>query len=341
MKFASTLYINKLPSLAIGGMIMANYTLCDSNFQKLLKSGEKFDAVIVEMSLTDALLSVGYYFDAPTIGLSTSFASKRTVDLVAAPVIPSYIPHIFTDYMDRMTFWERLTNWFLCTIDDIFYPLKHRSMQEKLLPHFSNKKMPTLSELMRNVSLVLLNTHVTFGYPRPYPPNMIEVGGIHINKSDEKLPENVKEFLNKASNGAIYLSLGSALKFSKLESNKLTAIANAFKSFPNMRLLIKSDVNLSIPSHHSDDVIIQNWFPQEAILAHSNVKLFITHGGLLSTMESIYFGKPMVGVPLTSDQYLNVKASKIKGCAEGISVDKLNGDLLKDMVEKVLLNQRY
>lgn len=42
---------------------------------------------------------------------------------------------------------------------------------------------------------------------------------------------------------------------------------------------------------HKDKFMIRKWLPQDAILNHPNVKLFVTHGGLLSCTESILSGK--------------------------------------------------
>lgn len=319
---------------------ISNATICDPIFQKLISNDSNFDVVIIEMSTNEALLGVGYHFQVPVIAISTSFASKRTVDLVGAPDTPSYIPNIYTDFTDRMTFWERLTNWIYCTLDNVMYPIFHYPTQEKIMKYYRNESMPSLQELMRNVSLVLLNTHNIFGFPRPYPPNMIEIGGIHINKSVDNLSINQKEFLDNAINGTIFFCLGTMNKFSDMGHHQLNAILNAFESYPMMRLMINSNINITIPSHNTEKVFVGNWFPQEAVLAHPNVKLFVTHGGLLSTMESIYYGKPMVGIPVASDQHINMNVAEIRGFGKSVPYSKLNNFTIRDAIERVLSNQR-
>ena len=38
-------------------------------------------------------------------------------------------------------------------------------------------------------------------------------------------------------------------------------------------------------------IMVRKWLPQDDILAHPNVKLFVTHGGLLSCTEAIMRGE--------------------------------------------------
>lgn len=112
---------------------------------------------------------------------------------------------------------------------------------------------------------------------------MIEVGGMQIQKEIEPLDPKIQKFLDEAKDGAIFVSFGSNVLINKLPEEKLNAITNAFKAHPNYRVLIKSDEHIVIPSHKQSDVLVEPWFNQQSILAHENVKLFITHGGLLST----------------------------------------------------------
>ncbi|KAK9892168.1 hypothetical protein WA026_018370, partial [Henosepilachna vigintioctopunctata] len=67
------------------------------------------------------------------------------------------------------------------------------------------------------------------------------------------------------------------------------------------------------------NVILRKWFPQQAILAHPNVKLFVTQGGLQSSEEAIANAVPLVIIPFLGDQPMNAKILTKHGMAETIS----------------------
>ena len=46
-----------------------------------------------------------------------------------------------------------------------------------------------------------------------------------------------------------------------------------------------------------DNVILSKWLPQQDLLAMPNLRLFVTHGGLLSLQEALYHKTPLVGRP--------------------------------------------
>jgi glucuronosyltransferase len=60
--------------------------------------------------------------------------------------------------------------------------------------------------------------------------------------------------------------------------------------------------------------------------------VFVGHSGLLSTIEAVYAGVPMVGIPMYGDQFMNIKAILI--AKMGVSLDYR--DISKDNVLKAL-----
>lgn len=75
--------------------------------------------------------------------------------------------------------------------------------------------------------------------------------------------------------------------------------------------------------------------------AHPNCRLFITHGGLLSTQEASYHGVPLVGIPVFGDQQLNVKQSDLIGFAVGLDFHNVTEVSFLEAIQRVLYTPRY
>lgn len=238
--------------------------------------------MLVQVFVGEAFLSLGHYFNAPVIAVFPSASSKWSRDLVGAPNLASFIPHTLTGYTDKMDFWQRQYNALCYLYDDVANPLLYAPVQQKLLDSMypNGKEMPSLDIIKRNVSLVLYNSHPILETPVPIQPNMIPVAGLFIkNRKPDQLSNEFNTFLNK-SKGVIYVSFGSHLEFSEFDQSKKDAVINAFNEFQEFRIIFKSKEQIVIPSHNASDVMIRSWMPQQAILAHENVKVFITQGGL-------------------------------------------------------------
>lgn len=85
-----------------------------------------------------------------------------------------------------------------------------------------------------------------------------------------------------------------------MPEQQLQSFIRIFNEFSKFRVLWKwEDEDISkLPKN----VMVKPWLPQSDILAHPNVKLFITHGGLMGTQEGVYRGVPMLGIPIFCDQ---------------------------------------
>ena len=75
---------------------------------------------------------------------------------------------------------------------------------------------------------------------------------------------------------------------------------------------------------------------QQDLLAHPNLKVFVTHGGLLSLQEALYHQKPLVGIPLGNDQKPNLMRAQKKGYAIMLDWISLTADELITAIDKVL-----
>lgn len=77
-----------------------------------------------------------------------------------------------------------------------------------------------------------------------------------------------------------------------------------------------------------------------SILAHPNVKGFMTHGGLLGLSEGIYCGVPMVVTPMYGDQGHNAAAAAARGAAIILQYEDITEESLGNALNEILNNPR-
>ncbi|KAJ4434827.1 hypothetical protein ANN_23398 [Periplaneta americana] len=205
---------------------------------------------------------------------------------------------------------------------------------DKLARKYLGDDIPSITELKKNTSLIMANSHFSLNTPRPTIPAFVEVGGLHL-KTDGKLPKDLKTYLDNSKEGVIYFCLGSLIKSSTLPEDKKQMFIEAFSN-TKLNVLWKIDEISGLP----DNVKTYKWFPQFEILKHPNVRMFITHGGLMGTMEGVYTGVPMIGVPMFADQELNINVCVMKGIAILLDFDTLTTEKITNAIDAILNNLR-
>jgi MGT family glycosyltransferase len=65
------------------------------------------------------------------------------------------------------------------------------------------------------------------------------------------------------------------------------------------------------------NVDVRPWFPQPAVLRHA--RAFVSHAGMGSTMEALYYGVPLVCVPQMVEQEMN--AGRVAELGLGVRLD--------------------
>jgi len=85
------------------------------------------------------------------------------------------------------------------------------------------------------------------------------------------------------------------------------------------------------------------WMPQNDILGHPNLKLFMTHGGLNSVYEATYHRVPMLLTPLWGDQVGNAAKVKLAGFGESIDIKtgvNFTAEMIVNLINKILDDPR-
>ncbi|XP_066259817.1 UDP-glycosyltransferase UGT5-like [Euwallacea similis] len=316
-----------------------NITMFHPKMRALMASNNKFDVVIMEDFFNLAHKYYAHYYDCPLILLSTMGPTSFVANLLRNPLPPTYVPHTMLSHaFDFHNYWHRLTNIVsICFIDIVEYFVTisfHTRLLEAAFPD-----SPPLEELNKRVALVLLNTHESLMQPIPLVPSMVNVGGYHVD-TPKDLPQDLQKFMDSAKEGVIYFSMGSNLKAKDMSEEKKQIFFNVFKRLKQKILWKFEDKNVTgLPKN----VFIKSWMPQQDILAHPNVKLFITHGGLLSTTEAIHHGVPMLTIPVFADQFTNAATAVRGGYGLRISYNdaNFNEDTLNNLIDQLLIDPKY
>lgn len=73
---------------------------------------------------------------------------------------------------------------------------------------------------------------------------------------------------------------------------------------------------------------------------HPKVKLFITHGGMLGTIEAVHAGVPMVIIPFFGDQPTNALLLEERGLGTILQYNNITTESLIEKIQEVLEDPR-
>ncbi|KAH8343686.1 hypothetical protein KR059_004435, partial [Drosophila kikkawai] len=336
-----SLTANKWGEMISMTRIMINASLnVLNNFEvrQLVQSNTTFDLVVVEPSFTDVLFGLAAQFKAPLMGLSTCGADwylNTLVGLESSMILEPLMP---MGARPVKHLWDRMYNWYYTTEEWLLVQLVFLPKLRMVHDHFFGHLEQTFSEIRNSFSLILLNQHFSLFRARSSVPGMVEVAGFHIPKEDPKLPKDLQQFIDEAEHGVIFFALGVELQSKDLPVETQKMFLETFKLMPQ-RVIWKFEGEP--PCAVSDNVYLAKLLPQQSILAHPNVKLFISHGGMLSTIEAAYYGKPVLGMPIFFDQFRNLRVFMEDGAALQLSINSVTGEEFKEAMDRLVNEPSY
>ncbi|KAG5870475.1 hypothetical protein JTB14_030329 [Gonioctena quinquepunctata] len=304
--------------------------------QKLIKGEEEFDLLLIEC-LHPLAFGFGARFNAPIIAVSSLQVFSYTHDIFGNPTHPVLRPDVLMSFHGEITLTDRIRSFIYSIGSRILYYWQILPQIDGVARKYFGKDMTYLGNIIRNTSLLLMNTNPIMHLPMPNVPNTIEIGQLHIREK-EKLPENIKDYLDSSTNGVVYFSLGTNVKSVNLSEERREIINQALSELP-FNVIWKWEAD-NLPGKPRN-VLIKKWLPQQDILGHPNVKVFVTQGGLQSIEEAISNGVPMVGLPFFADQPINVKILVEKGLAIGVDLHTMTKEDLKGAILEVATNERF
>ncbi|CAN9506751.1 unnamed protein product [Ophioblennius macclurei] len=281
-------------------------------------NNSKFDLLLTDPCWGGGAI-VAKYFNLPLV-YNVRWLIAVEAHLALAPSPISYIPITGSGNTDKMTFFQRVKNIILHIISQA---------QNRIVTNYINQKIcekyigPDCDyyQLMINADIWLMRTDFVFDYPRPTMPNIVYMGGFQC-KPAKPLPQHLEEFVQSSGDhGFIIMSLGTFV--SELPADLSNAIAATFAKLPQKVIWRYKGQK---PDAVGSNTLIVDWMPQNDLLGHPKIKLFVAHGGTNGIQEALYHGVPVVGIPLFFDQYDNLLRLADRGGAKILTLSALDKD---------------
>ncbi|XP_034838212.1 UDP-glucosyltransferase 2-like [Maniola hyperantus] len=305
---------------------------------------QKYDAVISEWFFSETEVGYAVVQDAPWILLCGMVLHPHLEYLVDTVRSVPTIPAMMSDYGTPMTLWQRIQN----TLNFLFFTYHttsswsaNKANYEKYFEPLAKARgvtLPPFYEAMHNISIMFVNSHPSFAQPFVTPPNVVDIAGYHIDEDVPPLPKDLQDLLDSSRQGVIYFSMGSVVRSAALPEQTRSELVKMLGELPYTVLWKFEEQMEGLPRN----LHIRPWMPQSSILSHPNLKVFITHGGLLSILESLHFGVPVITVPVFGDQHSNAQRSVRGGHAVKVdfNLPELAGNL-KIALKEMLNNNSY
>ena len=312
----------------------------DKDCLSLLKNQElmaKIKSTGFQFAIMDPLLCsylIPMMFNIPY----ASFWVGRLPMMYRVPRLPSFVSAL--PFSDHMTFNQRFMSFAFACLElyaQWCHPSNSFAKFENILPDSQLVSRSSIYEVLQNSSLWLYLEDVSVGYPRPNMPNTMSIGDIIVaDQTIRPLSRELEQFLNDFPNGCILVSFGSI--FDHLPEFLEKGFCDAFQKL-KYGVIWKLKHNTGCAD--VPNILTLPWVPQNDLLAHPNIRLFITHGGLSSTMEHVYHGKPAIIFPLAFDQPENAQIAADKGYGIHMELGQFDVDDLVSNINKIMEDPEF
>ncbi|XP_029944755.1 LOW QUALITY PROTEIN: UDP-glucuronosyltransferase 2C1-like [Salarias fasciatus] len=278
----------------------------------------KFDLLLTDPCWGGGAI-VAKYFNLPLV-YNVRWLIAMEAHLAIAPSPISYIPITVSGNTDKMTYLQRVKNMMLHIISQVQNNIVIRGIYQKVCEKYIGPDCDYY-QLMIDADIWLLRTDFVFDYPRPTMPNVIYMGGFQC-KPAKPLPQHLEDFVQSSGDhGFIIMSLGTFV--SELPADLANEIAATFAKLPQKVIWRYKGEK---PDTLGNNTLLVDWMPQNDLLGHPKIKLFVAHGGTNGIQEALYHGVPVVGIPVFFDQYDNILRLADRGGAKILSIATMDKD---------------
>ncbi|PIC24255.1 hypothetical protein B9Z55_017662 [Caenorhabditis nigoni] len=273
-----------------------------------------------------------------TISASSCVFYDSVVNVIGEPLELSHVPAQMSKFGEDMSLSERVHNYRMSkaleSVNFEGFEVETKLYQE----HFD---VPDWRELMLDSSFHFVNAIPYLDFPRTVTQKTVPIGGISIDIKfikSQKLTKEWSKVLDTRKHNML-ISFGSLVRSQDMPIEWRHGLLEAIKSEPNVTFIWKYESDDVSWAEGISNIHFSKWVPQTALLNDPRLSAFLTHGGLGSTTELAFLGKPALMVPIFADQERNANMLARHG---GVRVfQKNNLENVKTAIHDVLFNKKY
>ncbi len=154
---------------------------------------------------------------------------------------------------------------------------------------------------------------------------------------DERREDGGFELEGVEGHKVVYISMGT------VNNNCTDFYKKCIEAFGNTELkvvmAIGKKVDIASLGSIPENFIVRNYVPQLEVLKKTDA--FISHGGLNSVSEALYYGIPMVAIPQANDQPMVANQLVALGAGMMLKMEEATPQVLKETVYKLILQNSY
>ncbi|ULT92308.1 hypothetical protein L3Y34_009815 [Caenorhabditis briggsae] len=267
----------------------------NSELLETLRAHE-YDVGIAEPLMTCSLALFRHLKIEKVILASSCPNYDSVMAAMGEPADTSYVPSIFSEVSgDRMDFADRLENYDMYSFMIERYSQMYDD-EAKVYRRFLGEDFPDWRELIPDASVHFTNSIPYLDFPRPSIRKTIDIGGISVDLEkiqSETLNGDFDRILDLREK-TMFISFGTLAKSSEMPKNYKENLLEVFKSEPNTTFIWKYEHDDVRFAESLENLELVKWAPQTALLNDKRLSAFLSHGGLGSTIETVFFGKPTI-----------------------------------------------
>lgn len=272
-----TLY-ETVPKLIEIGVNVVDVEMSLPEVQDLLNNANhSFDLVIAELFYPLGML-FSEKFDCPLVTAFSQDAIVRFDEIIGNSGHTLQCPSYLLPFDHPLDLIARVVSVAVYFMESLLTSQMEAGFAVLNKKYFGDS-VPSLGEILdQRLSLMISYWNPAFGNMRPMSPAFIALGGGTHMEPPKDLPEDLKQFLDNATEGAVYFSLGSNPFSKSMPLDRRKIIAEALSELP-FKILWKFEAEDF--EGRPENVKLSKWLPQQDVLSKFSVVFQLLVIGIL------------------------------------------------------------